>query len=74
MVCFRKGYADTEIEAMFAKYDTDGDRILDPEEQRHLAEDLMKQKDSLNQEYAKIQDAKDAETPASLADLIVCVV
>ena len=71
LIIYRKGYADTEIEAMFAKYDTDGDRILDPEEQRHLAEDLLKQKDSLNQEYAKIQDAKDAETPASLADLIV---
>lgn len=68
----RKGYGDTEIEAMFAKYDTDGDRILDPEEQRHLAEDLLKQKDSLNQEYAKItQDAKEGETPSSLADLIV---
>jgi len=57
---------------MFAKYDTDGDRILDPEEQRHLAEDLLKQKDSLNQEYAKMaQDAKDGETPAALADLLV---
>ncbi|KAF6032558.1 PKD2 [Bugula neritina] len=67
----KKGYGDTEIEAMFAKYDTDGDRILDPEEQRHLAEDLLKQKDSLNQEYAKMaQDAKDGETPAALADLL----
>ena len=68
----RKGYADTEIEAMFAKYDTDGDRILDPEEQRHLAEDLLKQKDSLNAELSKIQEQqKDGETPASLADLMV---
>lgn len=68
---FRKGYADTEIEAMFAKYDTDGDRILDPEEQRHLAEDLMKQKDSLNQEYSKIQEEAKEGTPAALADLVV---
>lgn len=67
----KKGYADTEIEAMFAKYDTDGDRILDPEEQRHLAEDLLKQKDSLNAEYAKMQEQKEGgETPASLADLM----
>ena len=57
---------------MFAKYDTDGDRILDPEEQRHLAEDLLKQKDSLNAELSKIQEQqKDGETPASLADLMV---
>lgn len=60
---------------MFAKYDTDGDRILDPEEQKCLAEDLIKQKDSLNAEYAKIQqEAKEnQETPASLADLLVCM-
>lgn len=70
--CFRKGYADTEIEALFAKYDTDGDRILDPEEQKYLAEDLLKQKDSLNAEYAKIQkDAEEGERPAALADLMV---
>lgn len=68
----RKGYADTEIEALFAKYDTDGDRILDPEEQKCLAEDLLRQKDSLNAEYAKIQkDAAEGEPPAALADLMV---
>lgn len=71
-VDYRKGYADTEIEALFAKYDTDGDRILDPEEQKCLAEDLLKQKDSLNAEYAKIQKgAEDGKAPAALADLMV---
>lgn len=70
-MCYRKGYADTEIEAMFAKYDTDGDRILDPEEQKHLAEDLMKQKDALTAEYAKVQKEKEEnQPPSSIADLL----
>ena len=28
-----RGYAEAEIEAVFAKYDVDGDRVLDEEEQ-----------------------------------------
>ena len=41
---FRRGHADAEIEAVFAKYDLDGDRILDEEEQRKMQEDLEGQK------------------------------
>ena len=40
----RRGHADAEIEAVFAKYDLDGDRILDEEEQRKMQEDLEGQK------------------------------
>lgn len=40
----RRGYADGEIEAMFAKYDIDGDRVLDEEEQRRMQADLFEQK------------------------------
>lgn len=41
---FSRGHADAEIEAVFAKYDLDGDRILDEEEQRKMQEDLEGQK------------------------------
>lgn len=40
----RRGYADGEIEAMFAKYDIDGDRVLDEDEQRRMHADLTEQK------------------------------
>lgn len=40
---FRRGYADGEIEAMFAKYDVDGDRVLDEEEQKRMQADLADQ-------------------------------
>ena len=39
-----RGYADTEIEAVFAKYDLDGDRVLDEEEQKKMQADLEGQK------------------------------
>ena len=42
--CVRRGYADGEIEAMFARYDVDGDRVLDEEEQRRMQADLFEQK------------------------------
>ena len=35
---------DGEIEALFAKYDVDGDRVLDEEEQSKMQADLAKQK------------------------------
>ena len=44
VVFVRRGHADAEIEAVFAKYDLDGDRILDEEEQRKMQEDLEGQK------------------------------
>lgn len=49
-----RGYADGEIEAMFAKYDHDGDRVLDEEEQKQLRSDLANQKDALNKEYDQL--------------------
>ena len=42
-ICSR-GYAEAEIEAVFAKYDVDGDRVLDEEEQRKMHADLEGQK------------------------------
>jgi len=39
-----RGYAEAEIEAVFAKYDLDGDRVLDEDEQRNMQSDLEGQK------------------------------
>jgi len=48
-----RGYADGEIEALFAKYDIDGDRVLDEEEQRRMQADLNDQK--VNQNIKKVK-------------------
>ena len=44
MLINRRGIPDAEIEAVFAKYDQDGDMILSEDEQKKLHEDLEKQK------------------------------
>jgi len=44
MCCCRRGIPDAEIEAVFAKYDQDGDMILNENEQRKLQADLERQK------------------------------
>lgn len=58
-----RGHADAEIEAVFAKYDLDGDRILDEDEQRKMQEDLegqkvrhsiMKDQCALKQDFVKV--------------------
>lgn len=40
----RRGYADAEIEAVFAKYDADGDNGLNMNEQGRMQSDLENQK------------------------------
>jgi len=40
----RRGYAEAEIEAVFAKYDVNGDRALDDAELRQMTNDLENQK------------------------------
>jgi len=54
-----RGHADAEIEAVFAKYDVDGDRILNEEEQIKMQEDLEGQKAELNEEIEEVERAKD---------------
>ena len=46
-LCVRRGYAEAEIEAVFAKYDVDGDRVLDEGEQRKMQRDLEGQQVSI---------------------------
>ena len=44
VVYFSRGYAEAEIEAVFAKYDLDGDRVLNEDEQRKMQADLEGQR------------------------------
>nr|2MHH_A Chain A, Polycystic kidney disease protein 2 [Strongylocentrotus purpuratus] len=50
-----RGHADADIEAVFAKYDVDGDRVLDAEEQMKMAHDLEGQKSDLNNQLAELE-------------------
>jgi hypothetical protein len=52
-----KGYDDVEIETLFAKYDMDGDRCLNQEEQKTMLKDLCKQNDDLKQAYLMLDQA-----------------
>ena len=57
-----RGYADGEIEAVFARYDLDGDRVLDEAEQKKMQSDLEGQKLALNQEYRDIEKQMDSDS------------
>lgn len=56
-----RGYADCEIEAVFAKYDLDGDRILDQSEQLKMQNELDGQKATLNDEIQRERDEADED-------------
>ena len=45
-----RGVPDSEIEAVFAKYDVDGDMMLNADEQRKLKADLIKQAEQINKD------------------------
>ena len=45
-----RGIPDSEIEAMFAKYDLDGDMVLNAEERKKLEADLLKQANRLEKD------------------------
>jgi polycystin 2 len=53
-----KGYSDVEIEALFAKYDQDGDRCLNEEEQKNMLKELMAQNDELKEAYMMLEKAQ----------------
>ena len=53
-----KGYGDVEIEALFSKYDVDGDRCLNEEEQRNMLKDLSEQNDELKEAYKVLDQAQ----------------
>lgn len=55
----KRGYGDAEIEAYFAKYDTDGSRNLSEEEQKKMREDLKRQFENIDDDMDKLK--KEAE-------------
>ncbi|XP_077999256.1 polycystin-2-like protein 1 isoform X2 [Glandiceps talaboti] len=65
-----RGHADAEIEAVFAKYDVDGDRVLDSEEQAKMAADLQEQKNRLNAQIdAEMRKQEQAELTNEIAEV-----
>ena len=53
-----RGYAEEEIESIFAKYDFNGDRVLDENEQRALSNDLLRQNDAILREMDELNTSK----------------
>ena len=51
-----RGVPDAEIEAVFAKYDKDGDMVLNKEERTKLRADLLKQTAEIADEIDDVQD------------------
>jgi polycystin 2 len=53
-----RGYAEEEIESIFAKYDLNGDRVLDEKEQRALSNDLSRQNNAILREIDELNISK----------------
>ncbi|CAF1423747.1 unnamed protein product [Adineta steineri] len=63
-----RGYAEQEIETMFAKYDTSGDRVLDEDEQRALRNDLLKQDEAILHEMNALNMTTNKNMPRRISD------
>jgi len=50
-----RGYSEEEVEAAFAKYDLDGDKVLNEEEQRKMQDDLEGQRATLAREFSELE-------------------
>ncbi|CAF4656456.1 unnamed protein product [Rotaria sp. Silwood1] len=51
-----RGYTDVEIENVFSRYDTDGDRVLRDNEQRRFKADLAAQENNLDMDIKDLND------------------
>jgi polycystin 2 len=60
-----RGIPDAEIEAVFAKYDQDGDLILNEHEQKRLHDDLEKQRSDLTNEIEGMEKNGPESRPVS---------
>lgn len=54
-----KGYSDVEIETLFARYDLDGDRVLNQEEQLNMMKDLADQNEQLREAMEAMESMED---------------
>lgn len=61
---FRKGHTDAEIEAIFTKYDQDGDQELTEHEHQQMRDDLEKE---------RVSSALSGIPPVPSASLLVLV-
>ncbi|CAF1031844.1 unnamed protein product [Adineta ricciae] len=52
-----RGYTDIEIENVFSRYDTDGDRVLRDAEQRRFKADLTAQENNLDMDIQDLNDS-----------------
>merc|ERR1712003_463304 len=55
-----RGIPDSEIEAMFAKYDLDGDMVLNAEERKKLEADLLKQANRLEKDIEDVKNRQES--------------
>lgn len=53
-----RGYAEEEIESIFAKYDFNGDGVLDEQEQHALSNDLLRQNDAILRQMDELSISK----------------
>ncbi|CAF1457657.1 unnamed protein product [Rotaria sordida] len=53
-----RGYTDVEIENVFSRYDTDGDRVLRDNEQRRFKADLAAQENNLEMDIKDLNDSR----------------
>ena len=66
-----RGVPDSEIEAVFAKYDQDGDMMLNAEEQQKLKEDLLKQAEQINKDIEVSPDRVSTDDAVVLGPVLV---
>ncbi|UJR08879.1 hypothetical protein I4U23_013134 [Adineta vaga] len=56
-----RGYTDVEIENVFSRYDTDGDRVLRDAEQRRFHADLAAQENNLDMDIQDLNESQVAQ-------------
>ncbi len=55
LIIKKKGYADAEIQTVFCKYDSDGDRVLSAKEKMKLMYDIKQARESLSKEFQEFK-------------------
>ena len=56
-----RGYTDVEIENVFSRYDSDGDRVLRDAEQKRFRADLAAQENNLDMDIKDLNDSHVAQ-------------
>lgn len=64
----KRGFTESELRAVFTKYDTDGDGIMDEEEQRKMVDELIKQRDEIDQQVDEVERNEEMGDVAMIDD------